>query len=302
MIWRGTWQTTIYSMRRGLRGMSEAPLVQVLAIATTAVCMLLLGAGLLVWVNARGILESWGVDIPLTVYLVDDARPEDAQQLAARLSAVPGVERVVPVTPDMAMTRLAEGLGGDSELLDGVDPAILPVSLEVHVRRDVAPDFDDRLAERAAAFGVVEEVALPGEWADRAKTLLDTLGDVLLGAGCLVAFACLAIIWSTIRLAVHARRAEIQILQLVGGTPRFVRAPFLVEGALQGALSATLAIGLLYVGFDSLRPFLERGLTILFAAGALRFFTPLEGALGIGFGALLGVLGSRVAVGRYVES
>jgi cell division transport system permease protein len=132
--------------------------------------------------------------------------------------------------------------------------------------------------------------------------MLETLGDLALGAAMLVGLACMAIVWSTIRLAVYARRAEIQILRLVGGTGRFVRGPFIVEGCLQGALGAAMALGLLYVGFDHLRPVLEGGLSLLFAAGALRFFTPLEIGIGVAFGAMVGLLGSRAATGRYVET
>ena len=64
--------------------------------------------------------------------------------------------------------------------------------------------------------------------------MLATLGDLALGAAALVAFACMAIVWSTIRLAVYARRDEIHILRLVGGTARFVRGPFIVEGCCKG--------------------------------------------------------------------
>jgi cell division protein FtsX len=294
-----------YVVARGLRGMSQAPLVQLIAIATMAVCMLLLGIVLLGYTNARGVAQAWGVDVPITVYLVDDAPQDEVGSLVERLQAVPGVDAVDRIAPEQAMRRLAEGLGrgaGDEDLLAGLTPDVMPLSLEVHLSAGADPSLSTRLAEGLEAAPVVEEVAVAGSWAGRVEDMIDTLSELAAGAGVLVAFACMAIVWSTIRLGVYARRAEIQILRLVGGTSSFVHGPFLIEGVLQGACGAALALALLWLGYDAILPFLESGLSLVFAAGSLRFFTPAEAASGVLFGAIVGALGSRAAVARYVES
>lgn len=291
-----------YAIARGLRGMAQAPRIQLLSIATTAVCMLLLATVMLIWTNARGVAQAWGVDVPMTVYLVDGADPAEVDGLTLRLAELPEVDRVEAIGPQEAMRRLSDGLGGDPDLLRGIEADVLPASLEIHLREQVPATFASALGQRLQGIPIVEEVAVAGDWVGKAEQMLHTLGDLALGAASLVGFACMAIVWSTIRLAVYARREEIHILRLVGGTARFVRGPFIVEGCLQGALGAALALGLLWLGFDAIVPFLERGLALMFAAGALRFFSPFELGLGVGFGALVGVLGSRAATGRYVES
>ncbi len=298
--WASTMRAAGYVVSRAFRGMAQAPMVQVLAVATTAVCMLLLGTVMLAWTNARGVADAWGIDVPVTVYLHDDAPPDEVDELAGLLSAIPEVAEVDAVSPQDAMTRLADGLGGDASLLEGIEADVLPSSLEVHLREGTPSVFVSALGDKVAAFGIVEEVAVAGSWADQAQTMLATVGKVALGAAALVGFACMAIVWSTIRLAVYARRSEIQILRLVGGSTRFVRGPFIVEGLMQGALGAAVALTLLFFGFDMVRPFLENGLSLIFAAGTLRFFTPFEVGLGVSFGALVGLLGSRAAAGRYV--
>lgn len=289
-----------YVISRAFRGMAQAPMVQLLAIATTAVCMLLLGTVMLAWTNAQSVASAWGIDVPVTVYLHDDAPPDEIEELTGRLHEIPEVTDVVEVSPQDAMTRLADGLGGDASMLEGIEPEVLPASLEVHVAEGTPSSFVSALATKVEAFGIVEDVAVAGSWAEQAQAMLQTVGRMALGAASLVGLACMAIVWSTIRLAVYARRSEIQILRLVGGSSRFVRGPFIVEGLLQGALGAALALFLLYAGFDMVRPFLEDGLSLLFAAGTLRFFTPTELALGVAFGAIVGLLGSRAAAGRYV--
>jgi cell division transport system permease protein len=263
--------------------------------------MLLLGVVVLVWSNAQSMVRAWGLDVPVTVYLVDGADTAHVDVVVERLHALPEVEAVRRVTPEQALTRLQEGLGEDGALLEGLDTAVLPASLEIELAPGTNPDFGHALAERLGELEVVDEVAVAGEWAGRAHELLATLEDLALGAGLLVSLACMAIVWSTIRLGVYARRAEIQILRLVGGTSRFVHGPFVFEGMVQGALGAGLALTILWLGFDAVHPFLERGLSLLFAAGALRFFGPLELGMAVAFGALLGLMGARAAVARYAE-
>lgn len=290
-----------YVVGRGIRGMAQAPAVQLLAVGTMAVCMLLLGTVMLAWINAQGMVQAWGLDVPVTVYLVDDADPERVDSAVERMAALPEVDHVERVTPEAAMDRLSRGLGEDGELLEGLDATVLPSSLEVRLAPGTDPDFGGALAERLAQLPVVDEVAVAGAWAGRAHDLLQTMGDLALGAGMIVSLACMAIVWSTIRLGVYARRDEIQILRLVGGTRRFVHGPFVFEGMIQGIFGAALALGILWAGFDALHPFLDRGLSLLFAAGALRFFNPIELSVGMTFGACLGLLGARAAVARYAE-
>ncbi len=290
-----------YVTQRGVRGMAQAPLVQLLSVATIAVCMLLLGAVLLVWQNARSIAEQWGVDVPVTAYLVDDVPADRVTALAERIAALPQVERVDIISPEQAMARLADGLGGDPTLTAGLDATVLPMSLEITMPPAEAARAD-ALAAALADEPEVEEVVAAGSWVSRAQALLETLRSIALGAAAMVGFACLTIVWSTIRLAVYARRSEIQILRLVGGTPSFVHGPFVVEGFVQGALGAGLAVVLLYFGFDAVEPLLADAFALAFAAGGLRFLSPIECAAVVGFGAALGVLGSRAAVARYVEA
>ncbi|HET6584855.1 MAG TPA: permease-like cell division protein FtsX [Nannocystaceae bacterium] len=290
-----------YVVHRGLRGMIQAPLVQVLAVVTIGVCMLLLGTITLAWANASSIADRWGVDVPITAYLVDDVDPVATSELVLRVGELPNVERVDVIGPEQAMARLRDGLGDDPALVAGLDPELLPVSLELHLDPSrQAPG--EAVAETLRGEPLVEDVVVAGAWAERAQHMLDTLRGLALAAAGLVGAACLAIVWSTIRLAVYARRAEIEILRLVGGTGTFVHGPFVIEGLVQGLLGTSVAVALLWLGFDAAQPFLTEAFALAFAAGSLRFLTPQEAALLVAFGGVLGVLGSRAAVARYVET
>jgi cell division transport system permease protein len=291
----------IYVMARGLRGMGQSPLVQLVAIGTMAVCMLMLGTATLIFQNAQDVAEDWGVDVPMTVYMVEGTDPELTEALAGRLATLPEVDHAQRIPPQEALDRLTHGLGGQSSMLEGIDPDALPDSVEVYLRPETDPEFSAALATRIDGYEGVEEVAVLGPWVQQAQDLLRTLRDLAIGVGLLVSLACMAIVWSTIRLGVFARRAEIHILRLVGGTPSFVRGPFLVQGMLQGLLGTALALVGLWLAFDFVSPYLEEGLSLVFAAGSIHFFSVPQVVIALAFGGCLGVLGSRGAVARYVE-
>ena len=247
-------------------------------------------------------VASWGVDVPVAVYLVDEASEDDVFALHQELRDLPEVADVELVTAEAARARLARGLGEDARWLDEIEPGVLPASLEVHLHADTEPGWAESLAARLGPREIVDEVELAGVWVGHVDALLDTLRRLAMAVALGVTLSCLAIVWSTIRLGVYARRTEIEILQLVGGTPRFVRGPFVVEGVLQGAAGAIVALSILYYAWDALVPHLARGLSLVFAGGSLRFFDPLELGVGVGFGALVGLLGSRAAVARHART
>jgi cell division protein FtsX len=288
---------------RGLAGARRNPLIQMIAVGTIALSLVLVGVVALVAQNVGRLASSWGGDVQMTVYLEDGTSAERGQQIGAALGKLPGVDHVRNVDSREAYDRLRRSLGGRAALLDGVEETFLPASIEVALKPGVADVIRAHPAfERLRHAPGVEDVELNGDWVTRLRTVENLLRDAGLAAGFLVLCACLYIVGSTIRLGVFARRDEIEILKLVGATPGFVKGPFLVEGALQGALGTGLAVSLLYALYLLAQPRVESALSGLLAAVPLSFFGPLQIGAAIACGALLGMLGSAIALGRYVKA
>ncbi len=291
----------IYVLARCARGMAQSPQVQLVGVTTMSVCLLLLASVVLLLSNASRASATWGTDAPMTIYLQDQVAPDQVDALVEQLQTAPGVILAQPVSQEQALARLHEGLGSDQSVGDGLSAELMPLSIEVTFAQSASPNAAPALADRLQGNPLIDEIALAGPWAARMRAATASLRAVALGLAAIVVLACLMIVNSTIRLGVFARRAEIQILRLVGGTTRFVRAPFVMEGALQGALGAALALGVLYFAFDALSPWLNQGLSVLFVGDSLRFFSAQEIAIGIAFGAALGFAGARGAVQRFAE-
>ena len=166
-----------------------------------------------------------------------------------------------------------------------MEESLLPTSLGVALRDGLAgaqrlqPEF-----ERLRKAPGVEEVELMGDWVDRlvAAARLLRVGGLLLAA--LVGIACLYVVSSTIRLGVFARREEIEILKLVGATDGFVKAPFLVEGMIQGTVGAGMALALLYGLFRATAPHVQSTLGAALCATPLTFLGLAECASAVFLG------------------
>jgi len=283
-------------------GARDKPLIQLVAVGTIALSLLLVGVVELAALNVKKLSAGWGGDVQMTVYLEDGVTPARAQKVAAALGKLPGVIAVRTVDAHEAFTRLRRSLGARADLLDGVEEGFLPASIEVSLKPGVAEVLRAHPAfEKLRHTAGVEDVELMGSWAARLRDVERLLSMAGWAVAALVLCACLYIVGSTIRLGVFARRDEIEIWKLVGATNGFVRAPFLVEGGLQGALGTGLAAALLYGFYRVASPRIEAVLGGWLASGPLGFFTPAQLALAVAFGALIGLCGSALALGRYVK-
>ena len=226
--WQGFWRNPVMS----------------LASTFTVGLMLLLFAFFLA--TDRGLQEAVGVlesKVELALFLEDDAKVSDVLALRARIEADPAVSRVDYITKEQAMARLVEiaSRQPDIQIVD-ISSNPLPASLEIKLlNAQDAPRIGATLREEVDG-GVVYEVVDNPSVVDKLLTITRVLsfGGVAVLAMMLV--VALFVIVNTIRIAVHARRDEIEIMKLVGATDWFVRWPFILEGMLVGALGATAAL------------------------------------------------------------
>jgi cell division transport system permease protein len=117
-----------------------------------------------------------------------------------------------------------------------------------------------------------------------------------LGLGVVLALATLLIVTNTIRLAVYARRDELEILALVGASRTFLRVPFLIEGLLQGAVGGLLGVGLLFAIFHVAVPQLRDALELFLGWSDPAFLSPRNVGILVSGGAAFGLTGAAAAV------
>jgi cell division transport system permease protein len=147
------------------------------------------------------------------------------------------------------------------------------------------------VAERLRGFGFVDDVRFGRDWVEKLDRLRQLAAAVGIVVGAAFAIVAIIIIGTTIRMAVLQRSREIAIMRLVGATDGFIRRPFLLQGAIKGLLGGAVAVGLSFAAYALIDRYLIQA----------AFFTREQAAAIVGFGALIGLLGSATSVGRHLK-
>jgi len=290
---------SIGTTRRARRGMLREWRLHALSVFSLAVAFVCLGAALLVLTNLRAIEERWAHAGRASVYLKDNAPAQDVESLKSALASVPIVTAVRYVSASQARTEFGQKETGPRAELAALPVEAFPASIEIEVRSDVT---DTELADVVAKLRqlpAVDDVETYQAWTERLGKLIR--GGVAAAALlAIVVFASvLAVVGSTIRLALQRRRTEVEVLKLVGATDRFIKGPFLVEGMSQGALGATGAVALLGGLFLVVRGRLDAELANL--VGVEPTFLPWPVVLGMVLvGMLLGMFAALLGLRRLV--
>jgi len=268
----------------------RAPLLSALSVTTIAFSLFAVGLFGLVVLNIRQALEKVEERVEIRAFIAEKTPIEQIVLAASDVAKYPEVRSADLVTKEQALERARRELG---EFKDVFEAEFLPPSIDVHLKpgyRD--PESVHRVADRLKALTFVDDVRFGDEWITQLYRLRNIAGVAGLALGLAFAVVAVIIIGATIRMAVLARSREISIMRLVGATDGYVRRPFLIEGFIKGVLGGVLALCLTW-------------LAIRLVAGYLSFetvfFDQTIALIGIGCGALIGLLGSAFSVGRHLR-
>jgi cell division transport system permease protein len=264
--------------------------VHALSIFSLAVAFVCLASALLVVTNLSAVRDRWSRAGRATVYLRDDASEQAVTELGRALEQTPGVKRVRHVT---SVEARREVVADESDAaLAALPPSAFPASLELGFSEDIEQGELSAMALKLRALPAVETVETYQRWTERLSSLLSGGVSASVALAVVVMCAVVSVISSTMRLLLSRRRVEVEVLKLVGATNAFVRRPFVIEGAMQGAAGAAAAVVLLGALFLLVRGRFDHELANLL--GVSPGFLPWS--MSIGLVALGGALGAATAL------
>lgn len=292
-----------FVFRGVLKNLRELVWTHILTAGIMAMTLFIFGGFLLIQENLHGWLKGWGSQIQLFAYLENHGSTKDLRPLLEQIRSYPEVESVRHVSQQEAWEDFNKTLGAQSGMLDGLQADILPSSLEIALKDPYQQLASvEALAGRLRAVNGITAVEYPGDWMEKLSLLL--LGvqwaKWILGGFLLV--ATLLIVGSSVKLAILARKDEIEIMQLAGAPEALIKAPFVVEGMIQGIVGAAASLVLLWLLFLFLRSQILSSFGVFGPRDQFYFLDSSGVFLLLFFGWAMGAGGSLFSLRRFLRT
>lgn len=280
------------TLREALLTFQRAPLLSALSVTTIAFSLFVVGLFGLVAVNLQRALRDVAERVEIVAYLLPGTPVETVTLALQDIAAFPEVQSAAYVTEVQALARARGELVEFRDVLRELERNPLPASIEIKLKPTVRDaDHVNDVADRLKGFGFVDDVRFGRDWVEKLDRLRQIAAAVGLVVGTAFAIVAIIIIGTTIRMAVLQRGREIAIMRLVGATDGFIRRPFLLQGAIKGMLGGLVAVALCFVAYGLINRWLIQA----------AFFSREQALAIVGFGTLIGLLGSATSVGRHLR-
>ncbi|MFK8281926.1 cell division protein FtsX [Capnocytophaga cynodegmi] len=213
-------------------------------ISITLVLFLLGTLGFLI-LSSKRLANYFKEQVSMTIFLKDDAKEADIEQLQKTLSITEYVKSLKFVPKEVAAETFSEEIGEDFVTFIGDNP--LQNSIDLSLKAEFAePEKMKELEKELSQNSFVSEVVYDKSLITLIHENVNRIGIILLIFSSLFTFIAILLINSSIRLSIYSKRFIIKTMQLVGATRGFIRRPFILTNIRLGILSAILAILLLY--------------------------------------------------------
>jgi len=288
-----------YYIAEAFRGLRSNSLVNILAVGTISMAMLIVGFFLIVFLNLQTAVNALGDRLEMSVYLKDGLTEHEKDFIQHRIRMEPGVKKVGYLSRVEALQLFKKELKGQEALIQGLAENPLPDSYEVTIDRQYADaERLEAMAGKISQYRGVEEVSYGKEGARVLSGFYKVVAYGGMALAILLGVTVVFIISNSVRLALYSRGQEIELLQWIGATRGFIQGPFLIEGMMLAMLGSALAVGVLAGVFYAI----PREVFLFLSRPNGLDFLPISvvTCMIIG-GGLLGLAGGLVSVSKFLE-
>lgn len=265
-------------------------------------CFSVMSSALVFGENLHRILTLWGESLQMTVYLSENATPENATQIETALKNNPQVDQVQFVTKEKALVQFREQMASYAPDLLKDDDLLkfIPSSFQFALSKEV-PATEQLTAMNDIATGLkiqagVDEVSYGQDWVKNYSQVVSAVTRAGQVFSLVIVLSTLFVISNCIRSSIFQRKEEIEVLELIGATSRYIRKPFYVEGAAICGFSAFLGLAATLGMFMVVKESLQAELSLLQIANHLQYLGAGTIAAFLAGSVLLGVLAAYVCL------
>ena len=289
-----------YSIRQGFKGIFSNKTMSFISVISVTLVLAILGIVLSIVLNINSFMETTKNEVnEIRVAIDDNLSTEDSSFIKSNLESINGVVSVNYQTKDEAFENLKDSFGEDKSLLEGVknpldDYYIVTIEDSNQIKT---------LANKIEKVEGVKEVQYYEEIMDNfliASNTVKQFGSIVIG---FLLIICLVLISNTIKARVYSKKEEIQVIKYIGGSNKFVIAPFIVEGCIIGLFGSIISVGICL----GLYKFVLENVQMTLSSLIGDMMLPLSGistllvATLFVTGIAVGILGSGLSVRKYLK-
>lgn len=263
----------IFYYKRALQDIIDHKFLNAITIVTIAISILIVSAFSLFFVNANEIINSWKKGIRIMAYLKPGVPEVKIPELKQKIKRINGIQDVRFIPKSKALQLLKKQMKRQSSLFENLKENPLPDAFEIRlIASSQNQDEVEIIATRLESFPQVDEVEYGKKWLGRFTNFFNLFKLIGYAMGGLFFMAAVLIVANTIRLMLYSRREEVEIMRLVGATDRFIKAPFYIQGLIQGAFGGIIGITILFITFMFISSSVNQG----FSPGlfTIKFLSP----------------------------
>ena len=252
----------ILFFKRAIQDIRTNSFLNAVTVITIFLSILIVSAFVLFFVNANDYMNSWKKGIKIIAYLKPDIGEANLVDIKSKIQGLYGVAEAKFISKEEAMKRLREQIKRQSSLLDGLNENPLPDAFEIRLTGQSSnSEKIENLAVQIESLPEIDDVEYGQRWIGRFVKVFELFRLTGYAMSGIFFIAAVFIVANTIRLVIYSRREEIEIMRLIGATDRFIKAPFYIEGIIQGALGGIIGLAALFATFIYISTNVEPGLS-----------------------------------------
>lgn len=273
--------------------------------SVTIICLSFLIVGIFVSLsnNLQYMARQLSQEMAVVCFLNKDISLQDRESIEGEIRKSPLVTKINFVSEEKALERFIEKFPELQAIVSNLDSNPFPPSFEITLKeRNLSYQETQSFINRLRETKNIEDIQFSKDWVEKMRSLSRLARAVGFFLGGILVLASFFIVSNVIKLNVMARKEEIEILRMVGGTNTFIRLPFLAEGILLGALGGILSLLLLFIVIKLFPVYLGASLGILNELINFRYLSLSQSLALIFSGAVIGFFGSMSSIAKFLKT
>lgn len=236
-------------LKKALADIRSNRFLNLITIITISLSILVVSVFMLFFENASRVIESWNQGGRAMVYLENEFQLEMLPDLQKQIQALGNIDDIVFISKAQALEKVKKDMSSKNNFLKTLKDNPLPDALEIKMASYDSFEGVEKFAQRIKAIELVEDVEYGQGWLGKFLNIFNLFKITGYAMCSLFFLIALFITANTVRLAFYSRSLEVEIMRLVGATETFIKAPFYLEGLIQGFLGGIIGLVVLWVTF-----------------------------------------------------